>query len=308
MFWYCLSEDFSQSLELLLDIMTGAAYENRERILQVLEKYLPDYDLAKPENAPSLASSLAESYIRQDAWFRYLLNSPEIYDFLKGIRERLTQEPSWICELAGKLKSLAVRTANRTNLVFLAAAGEAALPSTREQAARLLGKLPEAGDARNAGSLPPKVRRIGAVCDNPSLEIRMLGDFRGKPEFKGRYLPFLLALSDKYLRPAVRYQGQAYDSGIDFLLPDGYFFPVELCGRGRCFHHSHFSKCGKSLKSTLHLPGGFGRLYSQRLRPGASPRGPSGDAPCAPCAGTIAGIDEKALLDMAADIPPGLPG
>ena len=29
--------------------------------------------------------------------------------------------------------------------------------------------------------------------------------------------------SDKYVKPAVRYQGRAYDSGIDFLLPAGYF-------------------------------------------------------------------------------------
>ena len=301
-FWYCLSEDFSQSLELLLDIMTGAAYENRERILQVLEKYLPDYDLAKPENAPSLASSLAESYIRQDAWFRYLLNSPEIYDFLKGIRERLTQEPSWICELAGKLKSLAVRTANRTNLVFLAAAGEASLPSIREQAARLLGKLPEAGDARNAGSLPPKVRRIGAVCDNPSLEIRMLGDFRGKPEFKGRYLPFLLALSDKYLRPAVRYQGQAYDSGIDFLLPDGYFSLWSCADGDGASTIPIFQNAGRALKalsiSQEDLDGYILSAYAQAL----PPVGRLGRA-MRSMRRHFAGIDEKALLDMAADIP-----
>lgn len=35
----------------------------------------------------------------------------------------------------------------------------------------------------------------------------------------GRHLPFL-ATSDKYIKPAVRYQGCAYDSGVDFLLPN----------------------------------------------------------------------------------------
>ena len=46
---------------------------------------------------------------------------------------------------------------------------------------------------------------------------------KGFPEFKGRFLPWLLAAGDKYVKPAVRYQGRAYDSGIDFLLPVGYF-------------------------------------------------------------------------------------
>ena len=51
----------------------------------------------------------------------------------------------------------------------------------------------------------------------------MLGDFRNNPDFKGRFLPFLLAASDRYIKPEVRYRGKAYDSGVDFLLPAGYF-------------------------------------------------------------------------------------
>ena len=47
-----------------------------------------------------------------------------------------------------------------------------------------------------------------------------MGDFHGNPGFKGRYLPFLMAAADKYLKPAIRYQGGAYDSGIDFYIPD----------------------------------------------------------------------------------------
>lgn len=51
----------------------------------------------------------------------------------------------------------------------------------------------------------------------------MMGDFRGNPGFKGRHIPFLMACADKYLKPAIRYQGGAYDSGIDFYIPAGYF-------------------------------------------------------------------------------------
>ena len=40
--------------------MRNGNYEDRETISQVIEKYLPDYDLSKSENGPSLAYSLAE--------------------------------------------------------------------------------------------------------------------------------------------------------------------------------------------------------------------------------------------------------
>ena len=51
----------------------------------------------------------------------------------------------------------------------------------------------------------------------------MTGDFGNVSEFMGRHLPFLLAAADKYIKPAIRYQGCAYDSGVDFLLPNRYF-------------------------------------------------------------------------------------
>ena len=36
-------------------------------------------------------------------------------------------------------------------------------------------------------------------------------------------ISLLMACADKYLKPAIRYQGGAYDSGIDFYIPAGYF-------------------------------------------------------------------------------------
>lgn len=36
-------------------------------------------------------------------------------------------------------------------------------------------------------------------------------------------ISILLAAADKYIKPAIRYQGCAYDSGVDFLLPNRYF-------------------------------------------------------------------------------------
>lgn len=235
-FWYALTEDFEQSLDFLLDIMGKSDYEDMGTIIRILDKYTPDYDQSKAENAPSLAYSLAESYIRQDSRFRYLLNSPEVYYFLKDTCKRLKRDSEFCGFVAEKLRSIARGILNRNRLVFLAAAEDGNLEEILQVAARQLGRLakgrsetidvPETVAGEPVTStlfLPPHPRRIAACVDSPSQEIRLLGDFRGNPDFKGRYLPFLLAAGDKYLKPAIRYSGGAYDSGIDFLLPAGYF-------------------------------------------------------------------------------------
>ena len=71
-FWYGLTEDFEEGLELLLELMGSCDYEDRETILRVIHKYLPDYDMSRSDNGPSLAYSLTERYIRRDSCFRYL--------------------------------------------------------------------------------------------------------------------------------------------------------------------------------------------------------------------------------------------
>ena len=48
--WSGLTEDFEISLDFLLELMRNGNYEDRETISQVIEKYLPDYDLSKSEN------------------------------------------------------------------------------------------------------------------------------------------------------------------------------------------------------------------------------------------------------------------
>ena len=223
-FWYALTEDFDESLDFLLDIMGNALYSDTDTIVRILDKYTPDYDQSKADNAPSLAYSLAEGYIRQDSLFRYVLNSPRLYYFLKETRRKLAQDPHYGIFLARKLSSVAESILNRNRLVFLGAASSQDLPRIEKSARKRLGLL-KAFPASSAASisLPPLRQRMAACVDSPSQEIRLLGDFRGDSAFKGRYLPFLLAASDKYIKPAIRYGGGAYDSGIDFLLPAGYF-------------------------------------------------------------------------------------
>lgn len=226
--WYGLLEDFDFSLDFLLELMGGSHYEDRETILQVVEKYLPDYDLSKAETGPSLAYSLAECPLRRDSRYRYLLNSPEIYPYLKEVRDTLRKEQEHpddpnLCKAAEEISRSLCRIASsicrNSDLVFLAAADPAFLEQILETGAKRLGLLPEGAPTSDSLSDQDFPLRIAAAIDSPLQEIRMMGDFRTAPEWKGRFLPFLLAVADRHIKPRVRFQGGAYDSGLDFSVP-----------------------------------------------------------------------------------------
>lgn len=255
--WNGLTEDFGNSLAFLLELMGNAHYDDRDTLIRVLEKYLPDYDLSKGEHASSLAFSMAESRIRRDAAFRSLLNSQETYYFLREMLERLQNDPAFGSVVSEKLKETAAAVLNRSKLIFLTAAPDCTLDEIHREAVGQLAALPEAdeqlaalpdADGQSAAlpdadgqpadlpahndnkaacdwtSLFPSGPGITGICtDAPSQEIRMIGDFKGDSSFKGRYLPFLLAAGDQYIKPALRYQGGAYDGGLDFYITSSFF-------------------------------------------------------------------------------------
>lgn len=248
-FWYGLTEDFEAGLDFLLDIMGGGDYRDTETIIRVLEKYLPDYDLSKGDNASALAFSLSEGYQRQECRFRNRLNSQENYHFLRNLLRQLKEDKTSADMAADRLKLVSQAILNRDHLVFMAAAPEEALHKVETAAMGILGNLNSTGCYGSPSpftcSLPDQKQKLAVCVDASSQETRLMGDFRGNAEFKGRYLPFLMAVADKYLKPAIRYQGGAYDSGIDFYIPAGYF--------------SLWSTADPEVKSTQHIFTSAGR-------------------------------------------------
>ena len=134
-----------------------------------------------------------------------------------------------------------------------------------------------------------------------SQETRMLGDFRKNNQFKGRYLPFLLACADKYLKPSIRYQGGAYDSGADFYIPAGYFSLWSSADPDVKSTLNIFSRAGAAIASLpltqRELDGYILNAYAQALLPakalGSRMRFMLRD---------LAGIDTKSINLMIEDI------
>lgn len=273
-FWCGLTEDFENGLDFLLDIMGGGDYSDTDTIIRVLEKYLPDYDLSKSESASALAFSLAEGYIRQEYRFRNMLNSQQTYYFLKDVLKRLKTEDAFKSQISDKLQSLPKAILKNGPLVFMAAASENDLESIKEQAILRWSALHEENGQSELDSqaecerpvsaghpssgiyqddrlyhLTEQKQRLAVCVEASCQETRMIGDFQADSSFKGRYLPFLMALADKYLKPAIRYQGNAYDCGIDFYIPTGYFTLWSTADTGVKHTLELFKSAGQALKT-----------------------------------------------------------
>lgn len=300
--WYGLTEDFSQGLNFLLEVMGGSDYSDIPTIIQVLEKYLPDYDLSRTDNASALAFSLAEGYIRRESRFRNQLNSQEIFYFLKNILKRMKNDPDFGKSVSEKLRELSRSILCGSPLIFMAAASEEVLAAIQTQAISRLGQL-KAAPRRSflPYSFPPQRQRMAVCVEAASQETRMLGDFRKNSQFKGRYLPFLLACADKYLKPSIRYQGGAYDSGADFYIPAGYFSLWSSADPDVKSTLNIFSRAGAAIASLpltqRELDGYILNAYAQALLPakalGSRMRFMLRD---------LAGIDTKSINLMIEDI------
>lgn len=307
-FWYGFPEDFEKSLSFLLEIMGQADYTDTASIIRTLEKYTPDYDLSQGENAASLSYVLAESALRKDARFRAAANSQEIYLFFKNTLRRLKENPDLGKEISLRLSEIAVRLLNRSRIIFLAAASETEFPAIQSAAKQLLGALPLSpvcscpAPCQGEKLLPSPIMRAAVSLDSSSQEIRLIGDFSKQKAFRGRYLPFLTALSDKYLKPALRYRGGAYDCGIDVSLPNGYFSLWCTADPGLEDTIRLFQTAGSALKG-LHLTQEELNGYILSTFSQAQPLSGPLNAGMRAMRREIAGVSSEAVRELLSDIP-----
>lgn len=306
-FWCGLTEDFDNGLDFLLEIMGGGEYSDTDTIIRVMEKYLPDYDLSKSESASALAFSLAEGYIRREYCFRNMLNSQDTYYFLRDTLKRLKSEDAFRDQVADRLRSLSKAIMKNGSLVFMAAASGRVLKTIERQAISRLSALHEHKETSEhacpAGfhDLPEQKQRLAVCVEASCQETRMMGDFQSVESFKGRYLPFLVALADKYLKPAIRYQGNAYDCGIDFYIPTGYFTLWSTADTGVKSTLDIFKSAGAALKTlpltAQELDGYILNAYAQ-----ANPPDGALNKHMRHMRRHMAGISTEAIAVMTADI------
>ena len=84
----------------------------------------------------------------------------------------------------------------------------------RQNAMDMLSALPEGEASEMQAKGADRIRRLGIEVESPSQYIVNYSNFYKYGEMEGRYLPYINAVTDRYLIPLVRFQNGAYSGSI----------------------------------------------------------------------------------------------
>ena len=215
--WYCLTEDYDQSLDLLLEIITSTDFDDTESIKTVLNRYLPYYDQSRYGDRLGQAYTNALGYVDRSVAFANAAGSQELYWFMKEVAGRLENEPDYAAEFAAKMKAISVCLQNRKGMIMMHAAAADKLAGIEQAAAERLSELPaREREPEDYASLLAVSQRT-AICVEDSMQYHVLAaDMGSEGEISGKDLVYLAAAGDKYITPVLRFQNGAYSAGSDF--------------------------------------------------------------------------------------------
>lgn len=233
--WYGLTQDFGRSLELLLGIMAETKFSDGDRIAEIIEKYMADFDLSRSGDLLDTAMDLANA--GEDLWQRYELymEGQEFYRYLKKTLSWLKTTPDAAKQLERELAETAELVLRGGAAYTMTAAAEEALPEILRTLEKTLagpaapggGQKTEPAEDFTAKStnrtggccydcLKKPAAKTGICAETPDQHCACIGTADAETGFVGRYLPFLMAAEDKYLLPKLRFEGGAYDAGASF--------------------------------------------------------------------------------------------
>ena len=222
--WKCLTEDFSASLDLLLEILLRTDLTKGEMLAYLTQVMADNWDMARQEGAEiafdgatSGAGVMADSSrMELDA------NGQDCYWLLKEILGKLQENPETVGELAESLENSRRKAFTRDRIIFMTAASVLEGDEITRQAVERLGMLNKKPEDCNVVYELPDVKKTTAICIEDSMNNTiMAGDYRKDPGFLGSYIPFYYAMADKYTVPVFRFRLGAYSADSIWLPDDG---------------------------------------------------------------------------------------
>ncbi len=219
--WKGLTEDYKDGLELIFDMMRNTDFSDSELIGEMLARYADSYDQSRSTEPLSVAQILAGAGSMSTYAYKEACEGQNFYYFLLDTGKRLEEDEKYGDVLEERLNMVARKLMKRGNLIFSCAAPETELEKIQNVTDKYAQKLPvrETDDIRFV--FPERVKKIAAAVESPDQYTVMAADAYKKSDFKGRYVPFLTAVSDQYLVPVLRFQMGAYSSGVNFAAYSG---------------------------------------------------------------------------------------
>lgn len=214
--WITLTKDYEAGLTLLLEILGSTDFTDTKRVLELLVREADFYDLSRADDKLYVASELAKSYIDRSYAYQEAYEGQEFYYYLKDVKAKLENDPSYGAVLAKRLQSVSDKVLKKGRIAYACAAPNTDLEAIKAISASLLEALPSKEAGKNPPTLPQKVQKRAVILESSDQYSVTAGNCYKEDGFSGKYVPFLMAASDQYTIPKLRFQMGAYGSGINF--------------------------------------------------------------------------------------------
>lgn len=216
-----LTEDYEAGLALLMEILGSTDFSDTERIEEILAREADYYDVSRSDDMLAVALDLAASYsYRSYAYYEDYIRQ-EFYDYLEEVKDKLEQDESYGDVLEARLKNVSEKMMKRGRLVFACAAPESDIDRIKSVSASFLEALPFEETEESLLTLPQRAQKRAVVVESSDQCTVTAGNCYEVDGFSGKYVPFLMAASDRYLVPKIRFQMGAYSCGGDFRAYEG---------------------------------------------------------------------------------------
>ncbi|SDB55809.1 insulinase family protein [Butyrivibrio sp. INlla16] len=213
--WRGLNEDFDKALDLVMNIITETDLSDKTNIKHVISQNCEGYNPAK-SNAFSLARSYAGAAgttVTSDSdCFSLDIYDPDFYKYFSEIDNNFDSEDTFN-KLVSDIEAVRKKAFTKTKLIFASVADEAENEEVVKIAEKTLGALTESEEKDGGYELPVPALKTGVIVENSQNYTVYDIDFRNDENFRGAYVPFIYAASDKYVVPKCRFQMGAYSAG-----------------------------------------------------------------------------------------------
>lgn len=220
--WKGLTEDYTASLEILLEMMENTRFDNAQQMISALSKSIDSYDCSRPQDPLSLARDRAAGAVSESYAYRNAVNSQDTYKALKKILDELETNPDSVNRVAEKLNHVGELLMQRGTVIFCAAAGGAEAEHIVSLTRDRLKDLPENTSHTPSLTLEPSPALSAYIIESPNQTSVLVADTGAVPGLSGHYVSFFSAVNDRYLIPMLRFQMTAYSAGGSINLNSGY--------------------------------------------------------------------------------------
>lgn len=212
--WYCVNEDYETSLNIILNILEKSDFNNKNKVVSVLEESLPYINPARTGDPIGMLKEKAKSGFSEDAKFSKFFNGSEYYEFLNGILTKLKEDEKFSAVLSEKLDGITAQIVHKDNLISTVISDEEGIKSSEEINNRVLNKLGSINMTKEEYTLEEQPKSAAYIID-ASNQYSVLASSISE-DFKGEYIPFINMINDMYTVPVIRFINGAYSAETGF--------------------------------------------------------------------------------------------